>query len=116
MTFGKTKLNFENLIAGINVWEVSLLRYSSDTIKWTNLELKNVKGKSRKLLTMYGSLYPGFNGGQIYFKNEKVGYGLIYGEDCVKQVSLRMAEYCSHNQIALFCLKNNIIEDETAGR
>ena len=113
-TLGKTKLNFGNLIAGINIWAVSLLRYSGDIIKWTQLELKNMDRKTRKLLTMYGALHPCGNVGRIYLKKEKGGYGLISVEDCVKQARLRMAEYCSHNQNALLGLETDITEVETA--
>ena len=38
----QTKLSSRNLIKGINIWAVSLVRYSGPFLKWTRDELKQI--------------------------------------------------------------------------
>ena len=49
----KTKLHSRNLIKGINIWAVPLLRYSGPFLKWTREELKG----TRKLMMTHKALY-----------------------------------------------------------
>ena len=54
----KSKLNGENLVHGVNAWELSLFRYSAGFISWRKSELQAIGRKSRKLFTIYGALHP----------------------------------------------------------
>ena len=50
--FLKSKLNGENLVRGVNTWEVSLLRYSAAFASWRKSELHAIDRKTRKLFTI----------------------------------------------------------------
>ena len=54
----ETKLYSRNLIKGINIWAVSLVRYSGPFLKGTREELKQIDERIRKLMTMHKSLHP----------------------------------------------------------
>ena len=54
----ETKLSCRNLIEGINTWAVPLVRYSRPFLKWTREELKQMKQRTRKLMTMHKALHP----------------------------------------------------------
>ena len=54
----KSKLNGGNLVRGVNIWAVSLLRYSAVFFSWRKSELHATDGKTRKLFTIYGALHP----------------------------------------------------------
>ena len=43
-----TKLSSRNLIKGINIWAVTLVRYSGSFLKWTGDELKQMDQRTRK--------------------------------------------------------------------
>ena len=54
----ETKLNSWNLIKGINIWAVPLVRYSGHFLKWTREELKQMDQRTRKIMTMHKALHP----------------------------------------------------------
>ena len=45
-----SKLNGENLVRGVNIWAVSLLRYSAAFFSWSRSELLAIDRKTRKLI------------------------------------------------------------------
>ena len=54
----ETTLNSRNLIKGINIWAVPLVRYSGPFLKWTRDELKQMDQRTRKIMTMHKALHP----------------------------------------------------------
>ena len=48
----KSKLNGGNLVRGVNIWAVSLLRYSAVFASWRKSELQGIDRKTRKLFTI----------------------------------------------------------------
>ena len=54
----KSKLNGGNIILAINSWAVSTVRYGAGIISWTKMELEELDGKTRKLMTMYRAQHP----------------------------------------------------------
>ena len=48
----KTKFFSKNLVKGINSWEVPLVRYSGQFLKWTQDEYKQMEQRTRKLISM----------------------------------------------------------------
>ena len=50
----RSKLYARNLITAINVWAVSVVRYSAGILDWTKAELSQMDVKTRKILTMNG--------------------------------------------------------------
>ena len=55
--FFRSKLNGGNLISGINVWAVSVVRYSENIVEWTREELVSMDRRTRKILAMNGYLH-----------------------------------------------------------
>ena len=49
----ETKLNGENIIAGINTGAISSLRYSAAFLDWTGAEIEQMDRWTRKLMTMH---------------------------------------------------------------
>ena len=49
----ETKLSGRNLIKGINIWAVLLVRYSGPFLKWAWDELKHMNQRTRKFMTMH---------------------------------------------------------------
>ena len=53
----KSKLNGRSLVRGVNTWAVSLLRYPVTFVSQRKSELQGIDRKTRKLFTIYGTLY-----------------------------------------------------------
>ena len=73
----KSKLNSGNLVRGVNVRAVSLLRYSAAFVSWTKSELQANDRKTRKLFTIYGALHPTSDVDRLYLPRKEGGRGLI---------------------------------------
>ena len=80
----KSKLNGGNLVCRVNVWPVSLLRYSATFASWRKSELEAIDRKTRKLFTIYGALHPKSDVDRLYIPNKEGGRGLISIKDCVE--------------------------------
>ena len=61
----RSELNVGNVITGMNAWAVDIIRYGAGTLDWTKEELKSIDIKTRKLMTMNGSLHPRGNVGRF---------------------------------------------------
>ena len=79
----KSKLNGGNLVRAVNIWAVSLLRYSATFVSWTKSELQATDRKTRKLIAIYGALHPKSHVDRLYIPRKAGGRGLISIEDCV---------------------------------
>ena len=79
----RSQLNRGNVIAGMNAWAVGIIRYRAGALDWTKEELKSIDIKTRKLMTMNGSLHPRGNVGRLYLARKEGGRGLISCEECV---------------------------------
>ena len=66
----KSKLNGKNKITAINAWAVAVIRYGAGILQWEVSELKDVDGKSRKTMTMYGALHPKSDVDRSHVKRE----------------------------------------------
>ena len=62
----KKKLSSRNLIKGMNIWVVSLVRYSGHFLKCTRDELRQMNQRTRKLMTMHKALHPRDNVDRLY--------------------------------------------------
>ena len=54
----RSQLNGGNAIAGMNAWALGIIRYGDGVLEWTKEELRSIDIKTRKLLTVNGSLHP----------------------------------------------------------
>ena len=91
----KSKRNGGNLVCGVNVWAVSLIRYSAAFVSWRKSELQAIDRKTRKLLTMYGASHPKSDVDRLYVPRKEGGRGLISIEDCV-ELAIRGLEVYVH--------------------
>ena len=94
----KSKLNGGHLIKGINMWAVSILRYSAAFIDWTKEELKELDRKTRKYLTIYNSLHPRDSVAGLYLPRKLGGRGLCLVEDCVELARLGLLNYIARSE------------------
>ena len=91
----KSKRNGGNLVCGVNVWAVSLLRYSAAFVSWRKSELQAIDRKTRKLFTVYGALHPKSDVDRLYIPRKEGRRGLISTEDCV-ELAIRGLEVYVH--------------------
>ena len=54
----KSKLNGGDLVRGVNIWAVYLLRHSAAFVNWRKSELQAIDRKTKKLFIIYGALHP----------------------------------------------------------
>ena len=91
----KSKLNSANVVRGVNIWAVSLLRYSAAFVSWRKSELQAIDRKTRKLFTIYEALHPKSDVDRLYIPRKEGGRGLISIEDCV-ELAIRGLEVYVH--------------------
>ena len=65
-----TKLSNRNLIKGINIWVVSLVRYSRPFLKWTREEIRQIDQRTSKLM-IHKVLHPREDIDRLYMCQEK---------------------------------------------
>ena len=70
-----------------NAWAVGIIRYGAGVE--LKEELKSIDIKTRKLMTMNGSLHPRGNVGRLYLARKEGGRGLI---SCEEECESRSAE------------------------
>ena len=78
----RSQLNGGNAMAGMNAWSVGIIRYGSGVLK-NDRRIEIIDIKTRKLMTMNGSLHPRRNVGRLYLARKERGRGLITCEECV---------------------------------
>ena len=93
----RSKLNGGNFIAGMNAWAVSSIRYGTGVLDWTKEELKSIDIKTRKLMTMNGSLHSRGNVGRLYLPR-KEGSGFISCEECMDVEVQSLDKYLSESK------------------
>ena len=54
----RSKLNGRNKITAANTWPASVMRYGAGILKWNTDELKSLDRRTRKFMTMHGTLHP----------------------------------------------------------
>ena len=81
------------MIKGINIWAVSLIRYSAAFLDWTKEEKQGIDRKTRKLITMHRGLQPKSNTNRIYIPRKEGGRGLLSIEDTVDLAKLGLKSY-----------------------
>ena len=91
----KSKWQGRNLVCGVNIWTVSLLRYSTTFVSWRKSELHAVDRKTRKLFTIYGALHAKSDVDRLYIPRIEGGRGLISIEDSV-ELAIRGLELYFH--------------------
>ena len=94
----RSQLNGGNVIAGVNAWAVGIIRYGAGVLDCTQEELKNIDIKTRKLMTMNGSLHPRGNVDRLYLARKEGGRGLTSCEECVNVEVQNLDKYPSESK------------------
>jgi len=105
----KSKLYARNLMMAINVWAVSVVRYSAGILDWTKLELAQMDVKTRKILTMNGIFHKKGNVDRLYLKRNEGGRGLMSVEDCVRIEENNLEGYMTNSLESLIVAANDIL-------
>ena len=93
-----SNLNGGNLVIGMNSWAVGIVRYGAGILDWTQEDLKQLDIKTRKILTMNGSLHPRSNVGRLYMSRRNGGRGMISCEECVKNEEKSLELYVHRSE------------------
>jgi len=72
----RSKLNGGNMISAINIWAVSLVRYTAGIVNQRKDELEAMDRWTRKLMTTYNSLYPRDDVDRLHVPTKEGGRGL----------------------------------------
>ena len=94
----RSQLNGGNVIGGMNAWAVGIIRHGAGMLDWTKEELKSIDIKTRKLMTMNGSLHPRENVGRLYLARKEGERGLISCEECVNVEVQNLDKYLSESK------------------
>ena len=89
----RSKLYARSLISSINVWAVSVVRYTAGILEWKEKELQALDVKTRKILTTNGAFHRKSSVDRLYLKRQDGGRGLMSVEECVKKEELGLCEY-----------------------
>ena len=89
----RSKLNAGNLITAVNVWAVSVVRYTAGVLDWTKDELEAMDIRTRKILTMNGAFHAKSSVDRLYMKRNVGGRGLIGVQFCVESEEHGLKEY-----------------------
>ena len=75
-------MNWANVIGGMNTWVVGVIRYGAGVLDWMKEELKIIDIKTRKLMTINGSLHPRGNVSRLYLAKKEGERGFVSCEEC----------------------------------
>ena len=109
----RSKLYARNLMTAINVWAVSIVRYSAGILNWTKMELSQMDVKTRKILTMNGIFHKKGNVDRLYLKRNEGGRGLMSVQDCVRIEENNLERYMKNNMESLIIAASNILYEES---
>ena len=109
----KSSLNAGNIIQAINSRAVSVIRYGAGIIEWTKLELQKMDRKTRRLLTIYRSMYPQADVDRLYWKRAEGGKGLQSVEETVHLEEISLEFYLKDKEEILLkeVVKEGIIKE-----
>ena len=88
-----SRLYARSLVSAVNIWAVSVVRYTAGILEWKEKELKAMDVKTRKILTMNGTFHMRSSVDRLYLKRNVGGRGLISVEECVRKEELGLCEY-----------------------
>ena len=93
----KSELYAKNKITSIEALAVPVLRYSFGIINWRIEEIKQIDGKTRKVLTMYKMHHPKADVYRFYVKRKEGGRGIMQVEAAYKAEIINIADYLNTN-------------------
>ena len=102
----KSKLNAKHVFQAINTWIVPTVRYGAGITELMKEEVNEMDLKTRKIVTMYGGLYPRLNVEPLYLRNSEGGRGLVSREDCASDERTSLALYTLRSYEDLINVQN----------
>ena len=104
----ETMLNEGNIIKRINIWAISLLRYSAAFIDWNCTELTQLDRRTRKLMRVHNALHPKSNVDRLYIPRKEGGRGLQGVEETVKVKNLGLENYVKESRERLLTAARSV--------
>jgi len=92
-------------MTAINVWTVSIVRYSAGIIDWTKAELAQMDVKTREILTTNGIFHKKGNVDRLYLKRNG-GRGLMSVVDCVRAEERNLEKYLGESMEPMMAAAN----------
>ena len=89
----RPKLLSRNLIEGLDIWAVPLVRYSRTFLKWTREKVLKMDQRTRKLMTMRKALHPSDDIDSLYVSRKEGVRGLTNIEDSVDASIQQLEDY-----------------------
>ena len=109
----KSRLYARSLISAINVWAVSVVRYTAGILDWKEKELQALDVKTRKILTRNGVFHMRSSVDRLYMKRQIGGRGLISIEECVRKEELGLCKYVkASDEWMLKVVADSMVESE----
>ena len=123
----KSELNARNKVTAHNCFAVSVFRATVGICDWTKEDLTQLDIRTRKLMTMNGSLHPRSDTDRLYIPRKEGGRGLLSIEDTFKSrmialgqhldesknVSVYLKKVHQHEKDRILRLSHQLIEDIT---
>ena len=78
----KSQRNSKNVVNAINFLAISIIKCSAGISKWNLSEIKELDGKTQKLLTIHHTFHKREDIDRLYCKISEGGRGMISVEDC----------------------------------
>ena len=103
----KIKLTSRNLIKGINIRAVLLVRYLGPLFKRIRDVFKQMEQRRKKLMTMHKALHPRDDVDRLYISRKEWGRGLASIEDSVDALIQRFDVYIGKHEERLFTAIRN---------
>ena len=110
----RSRLYGGNLVRAVNVWAVSVVRYTAGVLDWNKSELKAMDVKTRKILTRNGAFHMRSSVDRLYMKRKVGGRGLISVVECVRSEEAGLCEYvmASDEWMLQVVAENLLVEGE----
>ena len=93
----RSKLNGKNKIEAINSWAVAIMRYGVVVLEWRFDELKELHGKTQKLLTMHKGLLPKSDVDRLCVSRKEGGRGLMSCESTIRSEENNLGWYLKNS-------------------
>ena len=77
----------------MNAWVAGIIKYGNEVLDWTRKQLKSIDIKTRKLVTIYGSLHLKGNVVRLYLARKEGGRGFI---SCEEYVNVKVQSLDKH--------------------
>ena len=82
----------------MNAWVAVMIRYGAAVLRLDERRIESINIKTRRLITMNGSLNPRENVGRLYLPRKEGGRGFISCKECVNVEVQSLDKYLSESE------------------